>query len=91
MILKDEKKYWCYFFINRNVKNLIKNIFLVIKILIKEWLDLIVSSGVVFVILFFYFGKLLGVKVVYIEVYDRIDKLIIIGRVVYLIMDLFVL
>lgn len=90
-ILKDEKKYWCYFPTNRNVKNLIKNTFLAIKILIKERPDLIVSSGAAPAIPFFYLGKLLGAKVVYIEVYDRIDKPTITGRVVYPITDLFVL
>ncbi|OOM16550.1 PssD/Cps14F family polysaccharide biosynthesis glycosyltransferase [Clostridium saccharobutylicum] len=90
-ILKDEKKYWCYFPTNRNVKNLIKNTFLAIKILIKERPDLIVSSGAAPAIPFFYLGKLLGAKVVYIEVYDRIDKPTITGKVVYPITDLFVL
>lgn len=90
-ILKDEKKYWCYFPTNRNIKNLIKNTFLAIKILFKERPDLIVSSGAAPAIPFFYFGKLLGAKVVYIEVYDRIDKPTITGKLVYPISDLFVL
>ena len=41
-ILKDEKKYWCFFPTNRNIKNLIKNTFLAIKVLIKEKPDIIV-------------------------------------------------
>jgi len=90
-MLKDEKKYWCYFPTNRNVKNLIKNTFLAMKILIKEKPDLIVSSGAAPAIPFFYIGKLLGSKVVYIEVYDRIDKPTITGKIVYPISDLFIL
>lgn len=90
-ILKDERKYWCYFPTNRNVKNLVKNTFLAIKILLKEKPDLIVSSGAAPAIPFFYVGKLLGAKVVYIEVYDRIDKPTITGKLVYPISDLFVL
>lgn len=90
-ILKDERKYWCYFPTNRNVKNLVKNTFLAIKILLKEKPDLIVSSGAAPAIPFFYIGKLLGAKVVYIEVYDRIDKPTITGKLVYPISDLFVL
>ena len=43
--MKDERKYWCYFPTNRNVKNLIKNTFLAIKILRKEKPDLIVLDG----------------------------------------------
>lgn len=90
-ILKDERKYWCYFPTNRNIKNLIKNTFLSIKILFKERPDLIVSTGAAPAIPFFYIGKLFGAKVVYIEVYDRIDKPTITGKLVYPIADLFVL
>ncbi|NOW06492.1 PssD/Cps14F family polysaccharide biosynthesis glycosyltransferase [Clostridium beijerinckii] len=90
-ILKYEKKYWCYFPTNRNIKNLIKNTFLSIKILLKEKPDLIVSTGAAPAIPFFYIGKLFGAKVVYIEVYDRIEKPTITGKVVYPISDLFIL
>lgn len=90
-ILKDEKKYWCYFPTNRNIKNLIKNTFLAVKILFKEKPDLIVSTGAAPAIPFFYLGKLFGAKVVYIEVYDRIEKPTITGKLVYPISDLFVL
>ena len=42
-ILENEKKYYCYFPTNRNLKNLIKNIFLAIKVLKKERPNLIVA------------------------------------------------
>ena len=90
-ILKNEKKYSCYFPTNRNIKNLIKNTFLAFKILRKEKPDIIVSTGAAVAIPFFYLGKLFGIKVVYIEVYDRIDKPTITGKVVYPISDLFIL
>lgn len=90
-ILKDEKKYWCYYPTNRNIKNLIKNTFIALKVLKKEKPDLIISAGAAPAIPFFYLGKLFGAKVVYIEVYDRIDKPTITGKIVYPISDLFVL
>ena len=90
-ILKNEKKYWCYFPTNRNIKNLVKNTFLSIKILFKERPDLIISTGAAPAIPFFYIGKLFGAKVIYIEVYDRIDKPTLTGKIVYPISDLFVL
>lgn len=89
--LENEKKYWCYFPTNRNIKNLIKNTFLAYKILKKEKPDIIVSSGAAPAIPFFYLGKLFKAKMVYIEVYDRIDKPTITGRIVYPISDLFIL
>ena len=35
-LLKDERKYWCYYPTNRNFFNLIRNTFLALKIIIKE-------------------------------------------------------
>ncbi|MBW9145256.1 UDP-N-acetylglucosamine--LPS N-acetylglucosamine transferase [Clostridium sp. CM027] len=90
-LLKDEKKYWCYFPSNRNIKNLIKNTFLAFKILKKEKPDLIISSGGASAIPFFYLGKLFGAKTVYIEVYDRIDLPTLTGKIVYPVTDKFIL
>ena len=44
-VLDGEKIYHCYFPTNRNIKNLIRNTFLAIKVLFKERPDIIISSG----------------------------------------------
>lgn len=90
-VLKDEKKYWCYYPTNRNIKNLIRNTFLAVKILLRERPDIIISTGAAPAIPFFYIGKLIKAKLIYIEVYDRITKPTITGKIVYPITDLFVL
>lgn len=89
-ILKDEKIYYCYYPTNRNFKNLIKNFFLAIKILNAEKPDIIVSSGAAVAIPFFLLGKIKGIKLVYIEVFDRIDKPTISGKFCYKLADRFV-
>ena len=89
-LLKDEKKYNCYFPTNRNIKNLIKNTFLAIKVLRKEKPDLIISSGAAIAVPFFYIGKLMGAKTIYIEVFDRIDKPTMTGKLVYPVTDKFI-
>ena len=90
-LLEGEKMYPCYFPTNRNIKNLIKNTFLAYKVLKKEKPHLIVSSGAAVSVPFFYLGKFLfGAKVVYIEVFDRIDKPTMSGRLVHPIADLFI-
>ncbi|HAK38846.1 polysaccharide biosynthesis protein CpsF [Streptococcus infantarius subsp. infantarius] len=89
-ILKDEKMYPCYFPTNRNLKNLIKNTFLAIRILRKERPDVIISSGAAVAVPFFYLGKLFGAKTVYIEVFDRIDKPTVTGKLVYPVTDKFI-
>ena len=89
-ILKDEKMYPCHYPTNRNIKNLIKNTILAIKVLRKERPDLIISSGAAVAVPFFYIGKILGAKLIYIEVFDRIDKPTLTGKMVYPITDRFI-
>ena len=89
-ILKDEKMYSCHFPTNRNLKNLIKNTFLAIKVVKKEKPDVIISSGAAVAVPFFYIGKLFGAKTVYIEVFDRIDKPTVTGKLVYPVTDKFI-
>lgn len=89
-LLKNEKMYPCYYPTNRSLKALIKNTFLAIKIIRKEKPDLIVSSGAAVAVPFFYIGKLHGAKLIYIEVFDRIDKPTLTGKLVYPITDKFI-
>ena len=89
-ILKEEKMYSCHFPTNRNLKNLFKNTFLAIKVLKKEKPDVIISSGAAVAVPFFYIGKLFGAKTVYIEVFDRIDKPTVTGKLVYPVTDKFI-
>ena len=90
-LLQGETMYPCYFPTNRNIKNLIRNTFLAFKVLKKEKPDLIISSGAAVAVPFFYIGKFLfGAKVVYIEVFDRIDKPTMSGKLVHPIADLFI-
>lgn len=89
-LLHDEKKYNCYFPTNRSIKALIKNTKLAIKILKKEKPDLIISSGAAVAVPFFYIGKILGCKTIYIEVFDRIDKPTLTGKIIYPVSDRFI-
>lgn len=90
-LLKDEKKYWCYQPTNRNIKNLIKNTFLAAKVLFKEKPDIIISTGAGAAVPFFYIGKILRKKLIYVEVFDRIETPTVTGRIVYPISDKFIL
>lgn len=89
-LLEGEKLYLCYFPTNHNVKNLIRNTVLAWKILRRERLDLIISSGAAVAVPFFYLGKLFGAKTIYIEVFDRINKPTLTGKLVYPVTDCFI-
>lgn len=89
-ILKDERMYPCYYPTNRNLWNLFRNTFLSIKILFKEKPDVIISSGAAVAVPFFYLGKLMGKKTIYLEVFDRIDSPTLTGKLVYPVTDKFI-
>ena len=73
-----------------HIKALIKNTKIAWNVLHKEKPDLIISCGAAVAVPFFYIGKMMGAKLVYIEVFDRIDKPTMTGKMVYPIVDKFV-
>lgn len=87
---ENEKVYPCYYPTNRSIKALIKNLKVAYKVLKKEKPDLIISSGAAVAVPFFYIGKIMGAKLIYIEVFDRLDKPTMTGRMVYPITDKFI-
>ena len=89
-LLEGEKVYPCYFPTNRSIKALIKNTKIAWDVLHKEKPDLIISCGAAVAVPFFYIGKMMGAKLVYIEVFDRIDKPTMTGKMVYPVVDKFV-
>jgi beta-1,4-N-acetylglucosaminyltransferase len=89
-LLKDEKMYPCYYPTNRSIKAFFINLRIAWKVLRKEKPDLIISSGAAVAVPFFYLGKMFGCKTVYIEVFDRIDKPTLTGKMVYPVTDRFI-
>ena len=89
-ILEGEQVYHCYYPTNRSLKAMLINTRLAWKVLRKERPDVIVSSGAAVAVPFFYLGKLFGMKTIYIEVFDRIDKPTMTGKMVYPVTDRFI-
>ena len=89
-LLQGEKMYPVYYPSNRSLKALAINTHRATKILRKEKPDLIISSGAAPAIPFFWIGKLMGAKTVYIEVFDRIDASTIAGKACYPVADRFI-
>ena len=90
-LLEDENKVNCHFPTNRNLKNLIKNTFLARKIIRKYKPDIIISTGAAVAVPFFWFAKFRKTKTIFIEVYDRIDKPTLTGRLVYRFSNIFII
>lgn len=89
-ILEGERLIPCYYPTNRSLKALIINTRLAWKVLREEKTDLIISSGAAVAVPFFWLGKLMGCKTIYIEVFDRIDKPTVTGKLVYPVTDRFI-
>jgi len=88
-LLEGERMISCYYPTNRSLKALLINSGLAWKTLRREKPDLIISSGAAVAVPFFYLGKLFGAKTIYMEVFDRIDKPTLTGRLVYPVTDRF--
>lgn len=82
--------YDCHYPANRSIRAFIKNTILAVKVLRKEKPDIIISSGAAVAVPFFYVGKMMSIKTMYIEVFDRIRKPTLTGKLVYPVADIFV-
>lgn len=89
-LLEHEQMFFCYYPTNRSLKALFINTKLAWNILKREKPDLIISSGAAVAVPFFYLGKAFGIKTIYIEVFDRINKPTLTGKMVYPIADRFI-
>ena len=89
-LLQGEKVYPVYYPSNRSIKALLINTRRAVKILRKERPDLIISCGAAPAVPFFWIGKLMGAKTIYIEIFDRIDKPTMSGKMCYPVADRFI-
>lgn len=89
-LLAGEKIYHVYYPSNRSLKALIINTVRAVRVLKAEKPDLIVSAGAAPAVPFFYIGKLMGAKTIFIEAYDRIDKASLTGKLCYRASDVFI-
>jgi UDP-N-acetylglucosamine:LPS N-acetylglucosamine transferase len=90
-LLRDEVVDWAHHPTTRNIPNLLRNVALAWRLL-RGWRpDVVVSTGAGVAVAFFGVARLLGVRTVFVEVYDRIDLSTMTGRLCYPMSDLFLL
>lgn len=88
-LLAEEQTAWAYHPTTRNVFNLVRNLGLAWRLLRRGRPDVVVSTGAGIAFPFFLIARLLGVKTVYLEVYDRVDLTTLTGRLCRPLTDLF--
>jgi UDP-N-acetylglucosamine:LPS N-acetylglucosamine transferase len=79
-LLEQEDVVWAYYPTTRNIGNALRNFGLALRVLSRRRPDLLVSDGAGVAFPFFLVARLLRIKTVYIEVYDRIDSPTLTGR-----------
>ena len=90
-LLDGERLDWAHHPTQRNIPNLFRNLLLAWRVLRRERPDVLVSTGAGVAFPFFLLGKPLGIKTVYVEAYERMDRASLTGRLCYPICDLMVL
>ena len=79
-LLAGEDVRWAYYPTTRNAVNLVRNLALAWRLLRRDRPSVIVSTGAGVAFPFFLVARLLRIKTVYVEVYDRIDVPTLTGR-----------
>jgi beta-1,4-N-acetylglucosaminyltransferase len=82
-LLLGEEVAWAYHPTTRNAVNLVRNLSLAWRLLRRHRPDVVVSTGAAVAFPFFVVARLLRIKTVYVEVYDRIDVPTLTGRLCY--------
>lgn len=72
-LLAGERVYWAYHPTTRNLWNLLRNLVLAVRLLLRHRPDLVVSTGAGVALPFFVVARATGIPTAYIEVYDRMD------------------
>ncbi|MFC8302326.1 PssD/Cps14F family polysaccharide biosynthesis glycosyltransferase [Specibacter sp. NPDC057265] len=87
--LAGEDVVWAHFPTTRNLFNAFRNFLLAWPTLIRIRPDLVVSDGAGVSVPFFLVAKVLGIRTVYLECFDRISMPTLSGRICYPMTDVF--
>jgi UDP-N-acetylglucosamine:LPS N-acetylglucosamine transferase len=90
-LLRSERATWAHHPTTRNPKNAAKNLVLAWRLLRSTRPDLVVSTGAGVAFPFFIVAKLLRIRTVFIEAFERVESPSLTGRLCYPISDLFIL
>ena len=86
-LLKDERVVWAHHPTNRNLLNLFRNLRLAWSLLRRERPDAVISTGAGVGVPFIWMGRLLGIRTVFIESITFIRRPSLSGRLVYPVVD----
>ncbi|HEY8533520.1 MAG TPA: UDP-N-acetylglucosamine--LPS N-acetylglucosamine transferase [Micromonospora sp.] len=79
-LLRGEDVIWAHHPTTRNIRNLIRNTFVALRVFRKRDIAAVVTTGAGVALPFVVIARLLGIPTIYIEVYDRIDTATLTAR-----------
>lgn len=88
--LDGETVHWAHFPTTRNLPNALRNAGLAWRLLRTERPDTVLSTGAGVSVPFFLLARVLGIRTVFIECFDRITMPTLSGRLCYPLSDVFV-
>lgn len=88
-LLEGKKVYWAYAPTNRHLINFGRNLILAAKILRRERPQVLISTGAGVGVPFLLMGRFFGLKTIFIESMARVNKLSLSGRLVYWVVNRF--
>jgi len=88
-LLEGERTVWAHHPTTRNVPNMFRNAALAWRMLRRERPSVVISTGAGVAFPFFVIAKLLRIRTIYVEVFDRVDSATLTGRLCYPLSDLF--
>jgi beta-1,4-N-acetylglucosaminyltransferase len=89
--LEGERRTWAYHPTTRNIPNALRNLGLAWRVLRRDRPDVVVSTGAGVAFPFFVLARLLRIRTIYLEVFDRIERPTLTGRMCYPLADAFAL
>jgi len=88
-LLKPESRVFAHGPTARNIPNFFRNLRLAWKMVRGYRPDVILSTGAALAVPFFLVGRVLGVRLVYVESFTRVERPALTGRLVYPLADAF--
>jgi beta-1,4-N-acetylglucosaminyltransferase len=82
-LLAGEDVTWAYYPTNRNIKNLLLNIVLAVRVVTRLRPRAVVSTGAGVAVPFCYVGRLFGARVIFIESFSRVTAPSLTARLVH--------
>ncbi len=88
-LLRDERKIYAYVPTARNVRNMLRNLWLAAVVVRRHRPDVLLSTGGGITVPAFVAGKLMGARLIYVESLTRVNGPSLTGRLIYRLVDRF--